>query len=382
MVSQSTPMASLSRSLRIAFLVHDYNRHAGHSRYVAELATRFKRDHEVHIYANTFEEAEPAGLTYHRVPAWRAFELTSCLSFVVPATLGLRGEYDIVHSQGLCGLRHNVATAHFCQPAWYGALAHLNGRLTWRQWLVRTLITPLERRALSQRGTQRVIAISQRMQDDLASYYRRTEGVRLIYHGVDLNTFDPRNRERYRDEVRAALGIESTTCLALFVGNLQKGAAVAIRAVARVPGVRLLLVSGSDSTADRAVAQVENVVDRVTFQGHSKQVERYFAAADVFVFPTVYEPYGMVISEAMAAGLPVIAPRGAGAAELITHGISGWLADASWDVDQIAAGLQVLASDEPRRTAMGAAARATVEQYTWDRVATETMAVYREIAGA
>jgi UDP-glucose:(heptosyl)LPS alpha-1,3-glucosyltransferase len=382
MVAQSlTPMTG-PRRLRIAFVVHEYNRHVGHSRYVAELATRYKREHEVHVYANTFEEPEPRELTFHRVPAWRAYALTSCLSFIVPATLGVRDNYDIVHSQGLCGLRHNVATAHFCQPAWYGALAQLNGRLTWKQWLVRSLITPLERRALCRRGTRRVIAISERIRADLAIHYRRADGVRVIYHGVDLDTFHPRNRLRYRDEVRAALGLEPATCLALFVGNLQKGAAAAIRSVARVPSIHLLLVSSSDSSADRAVARAENVGDRVTFQSHSKQVERYFAAADLFVFPTLYEPYGMVISEAMAAGLPVITPRDAGAAELIVHGESGWLTDTAWDVDQIAAGLRTLATDPPRRAAIGTAARAAIEAYTWDAVAQQTMAVYREIAGA
>ena len=47
-------MSAADRRLRIAFVVHDYNRHLGHGRYVAELATRFKRDHEVHVFANTF----------------------------------------------------------------------------------------------------------------------------------------------------------------------------------------------------------------------------------------------------------------------------------------------------------------------------------------
>ncbi len=87
----------------------------------------------------------------------------------------------------------------------------------------------------------------------------------------------------------------------------------------------------------------------------------------------------MVISEAMAAALPVITPRTAGAAELIAHGVSGWLTDAAWDVEQIAEGLRVLAADAPRRDAMGAAARAAVEAYTWDDAARRTMDVYREI---
>src|SRR5947209_3547486 len=79
--------------LRIAFVVHDYNRHFGHSRYVAELASRFRRDHDVHVFANTFEESDPAGITYHHVPAWRRNALASILSFVVPGTLLVRGRF-------------------------------------------------------------------------------------------------------------------------------------------------------------------------------------------------------------------------------------------------------------------------------------------------
>src|SRR3954454_17727736 len=96
--------------LRIAFVVHDYNRHVGHSRYVAELATRFKRGHEVHVFANAFEDPDPAGLHYHHVPAWRPNALASILSFVLPGTIAVRGPFDVVHAQGLCGLRHDVAT--------------------------------------------------------------------------------------------------------------------------------------------------------------------------------------------------------------------------------------------------------------------------------
>ena len=120
-------MTAADRRLRIAFVVHDYNRHIGHSRYVAELASRFKRDHEVHVFANTFDEPDPVGITYHHVPAWCASALASILSFVLPATAMVRGRFDIVHAQGLCGLRHNVATAHVCQPGWYDALVQANG---------------------------------------------------------------------------------------------------------------------------------------------------------------------------------------------------------------------------------------------------------------
>jgi UDP-glucose:(heptosyl)LPS alpha-1,3-glucosyltransferase len=371
-------MTTLDRRLRIAFVVHDYNRHMGHSRYVVELASRFRRDHEVHVFANTFEENDAAGITYHHIPAWRANALASILSFVLPATSLVRGRFDIVHAQGLCGLRHNVATAHFCQPGWYNALVSANGALTCRQAISRALITPLERLALAKPSTRRVIAISDRIRQDVAHYFGRSDGVSVIYHGVDLELFHPRNRAVYCDRLRSELGTAPGECLALFVGGLWKGAAAAIRATARVEGVKLVLVSSSNPDADRGVASDFGITDRVVFRPLSKQVEQYFAAADVFLFPTLYEPYGMVISEAMAAGLPVVTSQAAGAAELIEHGESGWLTAEPWNVDQIAEGLQTLAADPDLRSRMGVAARAAIEKHTWDHAAAQTMAVYHE----
>lgn len=372
-------MTPAEHRLKIAFVVHDHNRHMGHSRYVAELAARFKRDHDVHVFANTFEDPDPTGITYHHVPALRSYTLASILSFVLPATVLVPRGFDVVHAQGLCGLRHDVVTAHFCTPAWYDALERAHGGLTWRQWLSRTLVTPLERLALTKRSTRKVIAISESIRADLGRYFGRVEGVPVIYHGVDLATFHPRNRAKYQGRVRSELGIGPGECMALFVGGLLKGAAAAIRAVSMVEGIRLVLISNSDPAADQAVARSEGVADRVDFLPFTKEVERYFAAADVFVFPTIYEPYGMVISEAMASGLPVVTSRVAGAAELIEHGRSGWLTADPWDPDQIADGLRILAADPDLRLRMGDAARSRIEAYTWDRAAAETLAVYREM---
>jgi UDP-glucose:(heptosyl)LPS alpha-1,3-glucosyltransferase len=367
--------------LRIAFVVHDYSRQVGQGRYVAELAARFKRDHDVHVFANTFDEPDTAGLTYHHVPAWRRSALATIVSFVVPATVLVGGRFDVVHAQGLCGLRHNVSTAHFCQPGWDDAMRRARGRLTWRQRVSRAVITPLERLALAKRSTRRVIAVSGRVRDDLARYYGRMDGVQVIYHGVDLETFHPRNRGSHGAAMRAELGAAPGECLALYVGDLQRGAMAAIRAVARVPWVRLVLVSGSRPEAERVLAGAEGVADRVVFHPSTKCVERCFAAADVFLFPSLFETYGMVIAEAMAAGLPVITSRAAGAAELIEHGENGWLTAEPWDTDAIATGLRALAADPALRARVGQAARTRIAAYSWDRVAEETLAVYRDVLG-
>jgi UDP-glucose:(heptosyl)LPS alpha-1,3-glucosyltransferase len=369
-----------SSRLRIAFVVHDYNRHLGHSRYVAELAGRYRHEHDVHVFTNTVDDPDTAGITFHHVPAWRPNALASILSFVVPGTLAVRGRFDVVHAQGLCGLRHTVATAHFCQAAWYTALRRQGQRLSWKQHTTLRLVTGLERRALCQPQTRRVVAVSRLVRENMAEFYGRTAGVEVVYHGTDVERFHPDNRGRFRREVRAAVGVPDDRFVALYVGDLKKGAAAAVRAVAKTPGITLLIVSGSDTTQVRRTAGEADVTDRVIFHPHSRRVETFFAAADAFVFPTVYDPFGLVITEAMASGLPVVTSRAAGAAELVTPGVDGFVTDEPWDADAIAAHLAALRDSPNLRDSVGHAARRRVEPLTWDRTAAETLAVYRRAA--
>jgi UDP-glucose:(heptosyl)LPS alpha-1,3-glucosyltransferase len=367
--------------LRIAYVVHDYNRRFGHSRYVAELASRFKRDHEVHVFANTFEEAEPEGLAYHHVPAWRANVMTTLLTFMLPGTWMVRGAFDVIHAQGFCGLRQNVATAHMCQDAWLEAMTRNAGRPAWRKRVFHTVAGWCERRTFSAGGARRFIAVSRRVADDLRRHYGCEDGVRVIYHGVDAESFHPRNRTSWRAEVRRGIGVREDAVLALYVGDYQKGLAPAIRAAARIPGLHLAGVSRSPVEVYQALIREEGAADRIHLTPPTPHVERYYAAADLFVFPTFYDPFGLVATEAMASGLPVVCSREAGAAELIEDGIDGLIVNDPWDAAALAAALRRLASDPALRTRLGEAARRRVEAHTWDETALQTMAVYREICG-
>jgi UDP-glucose:(heptosyl)LPS alpha-1,3-glucosyltransferase len=365
--------------LRIAFVVHDYNRHGGHARYVAELATRFKRDHEVHVFANSYEEPDPAGLTYHHVPAWRRNALTSVVSFVVPATLMVSSRFDIVHAQGLCGLRQNVVTAHICQGGWYDATVRYAGRPNWRKHVFHAVASRLERLAFRPRAARRFIAVSQRLRNDLEASYDCTDRVCVIPHGVDTDTFHPRNRTSWRVAVRREVGLPEGACVALYVGDLQKAIPAAIRAVARVHGVHLMAVSRSPAAPYGPLVKETGVGDRVHFLPPTSQVERYYAAADLFLFPSFYDSFGLVVTEAMASGLPVVVSRAAGAAELIDHGTDGLLVDDPADTAGLAEAVGSLARDAALRTRLGDAARRKAERYTWDETARQTMAVYQEV---
>ena len=228
--------------LKIAFVVHDYNRVLGHSRYVAELAERFSRDHEVHVFANRFENL-PAGIIPHQVPALRFSALATIFSFVVPASMMVGRGFDIVHAQGLTVFSPDVMTAHISNAKWFEGRRQLErGNLSWRERLFAALVIPAERRSLrDDRAT--AIAISSALRDDLESGYGRSAKTVVIPHGVDGRQFHPGLRTEFRAAVRRELRLGGTLPVFLFVGDLRKGMEPAIRAVAAVPNAHLLGVS-------------------------------------------------------------------------------------------------------------------------------------------
>jgi glycosyltransferase involved in cell wall biosynthesis len=187
--------------------------------------------------------------------------------------------------------------------------------------------------------------------------------------------FSPRPPDA-RVALRRELALPADGLIALFVGDLRKGGAVALEVLSRVGGIHLVMVSRSDPAPYVAHASSLAVSERVSFHPSVREIQRYYAAADFFLFPSPYDAFGMVVSEAMASALPVITSRQAGASELIRHGHDGFVVEEAIDVDAFATHLRRLASDRGLRAAVGLAARTTAERHTWDDVARETMRIY------
>lgn len=365
--------------MRIAFVVHDYHRSGGHSRYVAELATRFAQEHEVHVFANRIVSDDCTPIHFHRVPAWRANALTTVLSFIVPATLQIGPGFDIVHSQGFCGLRGNVFTVHICNRAWQLALEKLDGGATWRESIFNTTGALLEHGLYRFTRRSAVIAISERVSRDVAQFYHCPSPMHVIHHGVDLEKFSPSNRQRLRGEMRRQLGLKDSETAYLFVGNLRKGARNCMLALSKLPQGRLLFVSHSPTAPYQRMAEEAGIADRVHFLGSTDKVERAYSAADAFLLPSPYDAFAMVVSEAMACGLPAVVSREAGASELIQHGSNGLLLDDVNSVSELARHMQSLQAAPLWAAELGNAARRTVEPMSWDAIAQQTMRVYQEL---
>lgn len=127
----------------------------------------------------------------------------------------------------------------------------------------------------------------------------------------------------------------------------------------------------------RTLAKRLGFESNLIFTGHVPDAWRFYAASDAFVFPTSYEPFGMVITEAMASGIPVITTEVAGAAELIEHGREGYLLKDSHSQEELAGYINELFGGKNIEK-MGKRARETAENYSWDYTARETLNVYKE----
>ena len=140
-----------------------------------------------------------------------------------------------------------------------------------------------------------------------------------------------------------------------------------------------MLVSGSENAKEKKIVQELGLEKRVHWVKHSNNIQRYYAAADCMVFPTFFDTFGMVITEAMASGLPVITNRNAGASDLINQGVSGFLTDDPWDIDGISKYLKLIEDNPDVLNPMGRKAREAVVPFTWDKCAAETMECYRRV---
>ncbi|MFI8777608.1 glycosyltransferase family 4 protein [Brachybacterium paraconglomeratum] len=205
------------------------------------------------------------------------------------------------------------------------------------------------------------------------------ERVHLWRRGVDTSLFSPslrsaRLRARYADPEEK---------LVVYVGRLAPEKQVAdLRVLHDMPGVRLLIVGdGPERDALR------RDMPRARFAGFRSGTDlaAHLASADLFVHPGELETFGQTIQEAMASGLPVIAPRRGGPVDLVTPSRTGWLYTPGM-LDELRDRAADLLFDDAKREAFGTAALESVRKRTWPVLSEQLRGYYRraidERAGA
>jgi phosphatidylinositol alpha-mannosyltransferase len=204
---------------------------------------------------------------------------------------------------------------------------------------------------------------------------------RVIPNGVDVNLFGDTRIDPLPD-FREGLNI-------LFVGRLEarKGIYYLLEAFGRVkrvlPQARLLIVGPHSAHEIKRLERFTHSreLSDVHFLGYlpEKELARCYRTAHVFCAPSLgSESFGMVLLEAMAAGLPIVASDIAGYRTVVKHQVEGYLVPPG-NAEAIAQALLVLLRQPELRCSMGARGRATAARYAWDKVATEVLSFYIDL---
>ena len=243
----------------------------------------------------------------------------------------------------------------------------------------------IESRQHAAQPPPQVVAISRMVMDDLRNFYDvPEERLHLVYNGVDLDRFSPAACEAKRAEARRAYGLaEDEVCFLEVAHNFRlKGVRELVEAAARLDRAkkwRVIVIGKAAAKPYLERADELGCADRFIFPGAVPDPVPAYAASDVYVQPTWYDPCSLVVLEALACGRPVITTRFNGASELLVNGREGLLVDSPDQVDLLADAMARL-TDGDVRGRMAAAARPAVEGHSLQHNFREMMAVFEKVA--
>jgi len=287
-------------------------------------------------------------------------------------------EFDLLQVYGcVTDYPADINTFQFVHSGWLRSPAH-----TWRlqknlygayQWLFTALNAHWEKKACQ--ISKILVAVSEGIKQELIDIGVDQKKIRVILNGVDVEEFVPEVRER------SQFSLPEQVTLALFAGDIRtnrKNLDTVLHGLVHVPDLHLAVVGNVTKSPYPQLASQLGLSERVHFLGYRRDIAEIMKAVDFFVFPSRYEPFGMVVSEAMATGLPVITTAISGVAEIVTPE-SGVVLNDSEDVIALTDAMAKLASDRDLRLQMGQVARAIAEQHTWKSKAKIYVDLFEEV---
>jgi glycosyltransferase involved in cell wall biosynthesis len=373
---------------RVALVAHGIHDDGGMQRAFAELVRRLHGRYEFVVVSGDLGNDLRGLVAWRRVPVpQRPAPLRFALFYVIAGLRLATTRADVVHTLGaIVPNRAHLASVHFCNAGFVEAVglappaAPLPRRIN--TGLARVLGLLAERWSYRRGRLDFLAPVSAGVARELERHFGGVP-IRMTPNGIDRMRFRP--DADVRVEVRRDLNIAADEVVSLFVGGdwHAKGLRLAVEGLAeasREVPLRLVVVGRGDEAHFRRLASRLGVAERVTFVGERRDTERFYAAADIFVLPTVYETFSLAAFEAAASGLPVVAPRVSGIEDLVGDDAAGVIVRR--DANEIGAALARLAASAELRSVLGAAARERSAAFTWDRSIAAVASVYRSVTEA
>jgi UDP-glucose:(heptosyl)LPS alpha-1,3-glucosyltransferase len=335
------------KKMKIAVVRKYFTPYGGGEQYLFRLVQKLaEKGHEIHIFANHWPTncTLKNNILLHPVPAVKMASFLEALSFAFFSFRQLRREqFDVIHSFERTLHQDIYRAGDGCHREW------LVQRKKIDPWVKRLFhpLNPLHRTLLflekclfRSPRLRLIIANSQRGKEEIIRHYGvDASKIRVIYNGVDLHRFNPENRARYRQPMREELGVRERDAVLLFIGSgfRRKGLPFILKSLPFLErgDVKLLVIGRDDPAPYAKMARKLKVAEQVLFLGPRTDVKKIYAAADIFVLPSVYEPFSNACAEALASGLPVITTRMNGVAELISPEENGYIVEDPTEISEM-----------------------------------------------
>ena len=241
----------------------------------------------------------------------------------------------------------------------------------WKTWLKEKIT-----KYISIKLIDRFIAISEAVKDDfMLGTSMNEERINVVANGIPLEKFRRRGECSNPREI---------ICVARLV-HIKKGQDILIRAISilKKEGMECfckLVGKGESRQYLEVLSKKCNVADNIIFLGNRSDVPELLANAGIFVLPSRYEGFGIVIIEAMAAGIPVIASKIDGPKEIISHGQNGLLFE-NENVIDLAEKIKMLCNDNNLRDRLVNNALVSAQEYSIEKMYERYISAYTDIIG-
>lgn len=335
-------------------------------------------DYDITVFSDAFDNERPDCVRWVRIPLPKKPGVLRYVFFhlLAPAALQreirLRGRppWLVQATQGQY-VGADICYAHFCHRAYLHdrwKLQNATGMRRLLRWLAYQYNAYFEMRAF--RLARMVVAPSVGLVRELVATYPFLQGRAYVNpNPVDVAAFArPTDFDRARQLQELGLNIgHPVLCFAALGDFSRKGLALVLEAMTGSASVSLSLslvvVGGSPGEIDeyKRLSNALDLRDRVAFTGFQRDVRPYFWAADLFVFPSTYETFALVVLQAMAAGMPAITTRLHGVEDYAVEGGNAWVVER--DVDAIRMAIQRVLGDRSRLTQAAVAATRSAEAY-------------------
>jgi UDP-glucose:(heptosyl)LPS alpha-1,3-glucosyltransferase len=376
--------------MKIAVIRYKYVNYGGAEGFVDQYTNQLaKAGHEVHIFAHQWETGSPSNLHVHPVPAFKFNAFIRSLSFAWFAARAIRKEnFDVVQSHERIFDQDIYRAGDGCHREWLEQRKKLLSPV--KKFFLslnpfHRLILFMEKRMFEKGWCRKIVAISEMVKKDIQKHYNVPDDkIAVVYNGVELERFHPKNKKLYRSKIRGKLEVPEQSVLILFVGSgfERKGLKSLIQSLEFLSSDNWqLLLMGKGNWSRYLDFASQERQKKIHCLDPVDDLEKYYAAADIFVLPSIYEPFGNANLEALASGLSIVASSHSGAAEILEHGKNGMVIEDPSDPKEIAEHINSL-FDSIARENMGRNARILAENFTQERNIKEMIAVYQKVMGA